>query len=145
MAAKPVKTTVKVVLPAGEASPAPPLGPILGQHGVAIMDFVKSYNEATNDKKGQTLPAVITIYEDRSFDFEIKSPPVASMIKKKLNIQKGSGVPNRNKVGKLSQKDLEEIANDKMADLNANDVEAAKKIIAGTAKSMGVDTEGGTS
>jgi len=141
MAAKPIKTTVKVILPAGAATPAPPLGPILGQHGVAIMDFVKAYNDATAERKGEILPAVITIYEDRSFDFEIKSPPVSEMIKKKLNLQKGSGVPNREKVGKLSKDQLREIAEDKMADLNANDVEAAMKIVAGTARSMGVEVE----
>lgn len=143
MAAKVIKTTVKVNLPAGEASPAPPLGPILGQHGVAIMDFVKAYNERTADKKGQILPALITIYEDRSFEFEIKSPPASEMIKKKLNLPKGSGIPNRNKVGKLKRSDLEEIAKDKMQDLNANDIDAAMKIIAGTARSMGVDVENG--
>jgi large subunit ribosomal protein L11 len=139
--AKNVKTTVKVILPAGAATPAPPLGPILGQHGVAIMDFVKAYNDATADKKGEVLPAVITIYEDRSFDFEIKSPPVAEMIKKALNIKSGSGVPNRNKVGKLTRDQLRQIAEDKIEDLSANDVEAAMKIVAGTARSMGVDVE----
>lgn len=139
--AKAIKTTVKVILPAGAATPAPPLGPILGQHGVAIMDFVKAYNDATADRRGEVLPAVITIYEDRSFTFEIKSPPVAEMIKKKLSLQKGSGVPNRDKVGKLSRAQLKEIAEAKMEDLNANDVEAAMKIVAGTARSMGVDVE----
>lgn len=140
--AKAIKTTIKVVLPAGAATPAPPLGPILGQHGVAIMDFVKAYNDATADKRGEVVPAVVTIYEDRSFTFELKSAPVADMIKKKINLQKGSGVPNRNKVGKLTQAQLREIAEDKMQDLNANDVEAAMKIVAGTARSMGVDVEG---
>lgn len=139
--AKAIKTTVKVNLVAGEATPAPPLGPILGQHGVAIMDFVKAYNEKSADKKGQVVPAVITIYEDRSFDFELKAAPASEMIKKKISLAKGSGVPNRDKVGKLSRAQLQEIAEDKMADLNANDVEAAMKIIAGTARSMGVDVE----
>lgn len=139
--AKAIKTTVKVILPAGAATPAPPLGPILGQHGVAIMDFVKAYNDATGDKKGEVLPAVITIYEDRSFTFEIKSPPVSEMIKKKLNLAKGSGVPNRDKLGKLTKAQLKEIAEAKMEDLNANDIEAAMKIVAGTARSMGVDVE----
>lgn len=139
--AKAIKTTIKVVLPAGAATPAPPLGPILGQHGVAIMDFVKAYNDATADKRGEVVPAVVTIYEDRSFTFELKSAPVADMIKKKINLQKGSGVPNRSKVGKLTQAQLREIAEDKMQDLNANDVEAAMKIVAGTARSMGVDVE----
>ena len=141
MAAKAIKTTVKVTLPAGEASPAPPLGPILGQHGVPIMDFVKEYNERTQDKKGNVVPAVITIYEDRSFDFVLKSAPVADMIKKAINLQKGSGEPNKKKVGKLSKSQLEEIAKDKIEDLNANDVEAAMKIVAGTARSMGVEVE----
>ncbi|MEJ2441719.1 MAG: 50S ribosomal protein L11 [Patescibacteria group bacterium] len=141
MAAKKILTTLKVNLPAGEASPAPPLGPALGQHGVAIMDFVKAYNERTADMKGQVVPAVITIYEDRSFEFEIKKAPVSEMIKKKLGLEKGSGATPREMVGKLSQKDLEEIAKEKMDDLNTEDVDAAKKIVAGAAKSMGVEVE----
>lgn len=141
MAAKPIKTVVKVNLPAGAATPAQPLGPILGQHGVAIMEFVKAYNDATTDRKGEILPAVITIYEDRSFTFEVKSAPVSEMIKKKLGLQAGSGVPNRDKVGKLTQVQLKEIAEAKLQDLNANDIEAAMKIVAGTARSMGVDVE----
>jgi len=141
MAAKAIKTVVKVILPAGAATPAQPLGPILGQHGVAIMEFVKAYNDATADRKGEILPAVITIYEDRSFTFEVKSPPVSEMIKKKLNLPKGSGIPNRDKVGKLTQSQLKEIAEAKMEDLNANDVESAMKIVAGTARSMGVEVE----
>lgn len=141
MAAKKVLTTLKVNLPAGEASPAPPLGPALGQHGVAIMDFVKAYNERTADMKGQVVPAVITIYEDRSFEFEIKKAPVSEMIKKKVGIEKGSGTTPREMVGKLSQKDLEEIAKEKMDDLNTEDVDAAKKIVAGAARSMGVEVE----
>ncbi|RJR28503.1 50S ribosomal protein L11 [Candidatus Microgenomates bacterium] len=141
MAAKQVKTQVKVVLPAGAATPAPPLGPILGQHGVPIMDFVKAYNDKTADKKGQILPALITIYEDRSFDFEVKLPPASELIKKKANIQKGSGVPNRDKVGVLSDSTLTEIATEKLPDLNTTNVEAAKKIIAGSARSMGVKIE----
>jgi len=141
MAAKVIKTTVKVNLPAGEASPAPPLGPILGQHGVAIMDFVKAYNDETKDMKGNIVPAVITIYEDRSFDFITKLAPVSDLIKKKLKIQKGSGAAPREVAGTLSQKDLAEIATDKMKDLNTNDLEAAKKIVAGSARSMGVKIE----
>lgn len=143
MAAKKVKTTIKVNLPAGEASPAPPLGPALGQHGVAIMDFVRAYNEKTADMKGQIVPAVITIYEDRSFDFEIKKAPVSEMIKKALKLEKGSGETPRNIVGKLSQTDLEKIAKEKMDDLNTDDVEAAKRVVAGTAKSMGIEVENG--
>lgn len=139
--AKKIKTTVKVNLPAGEASPAPPLGPALGQHGVAIMDFVKAYNERTKDMKGQTVPAVITIYEDRSFEFEIKKAPVADMIKKALHLDKGSGTTPREMVGQLSKAQLEAIAKEKMDDLNTEDLDAAKKIVEGTAKSMGVKIE----
>ena len=143
MATKKVKTTIKVNLPAGEASPAPPLGPALGQHGVAIMDFVRAYNEKTADMKGQIVPAVITIYEDRSFDFEIKKAPVSEMIKKVLKLEKGSGETPRETVGKLSQADLEKIAKEKMDDLNTDDIESAKRIVAGTAKSMGVEIKNG--
>jgi large subunit ribosomal protein L11 len=141
MAAKKVKTIVKVNLQAGAASPAPPLGPALGQHGVAIMDFVKAYNDKTSDMKGQVVPAVITIYEDRTFDFEIKKAPVSEMIKKSLGLEKGSGTAPRQIVGTLSQSKIEEIAKDKMGDLNTDDLESAKKIVAGTARSMGVKTE----
>ena len=141
MIAKKTLTVIKVNLPGAEASPAPPLGPALGQHGVAIMDFVKAYNERTSDLKGQIVPAIITIYEDRSFDFEIKKAPVSEMIKKRLKLEKGSGETPRSIVGKLSQKDLEEIAKEKLTDFNTNDLEAAKKIVAGTAKSMGVEVE----
>lgn len=139
--AKKVKTIIKLNLPAGEATPAPPVGPALGQHGIPIMDFIKEYNARTAKLKGQIIPAVITVYEDRSFTFITKLPPVAAMIKKKLNLQKGSGKPNTEKVGKLTKAQLEEIAKEKMADLNANDLEAAKKIVAGTARSMGVEIE----
>ena len=138
MAAKKVKTILKLNLPAGEASPAPPVGTALGQHGVQIMDFVKAYNDKTSDMKGQMVPAVITIYEDRSFDFELKKAPVAEFIRKELNIDKGSGEPNQKFVGELTDDQLKKIAEEKMDDLNTDDVEAAKKIIAGTARSMGV-------
>ena len=138
MAVKKILTTIKVNLPAGEASPAPPLGPALGQHGVAIMDFVKAYNERTSEMKGQTVPAVITIYEDRTFDFEIKKAPVSDMIKKKIKLEKGSSETPREIVGSITMVQIEEIAKEKMDDLNTNDLEAAKRIIAGTAKSMGV-------
>lgn len=141
MAAKKILTTLKVNLPAGEASPAPPLGPALGQHGVAIMDFVKAYNEKTMEMKGNIVPAIITIYEDRSFEFEIKKAPVSDMIKKKLGLEKGSGTAPRDIVGKLTQKDLEEIANEKIDDLNTEDIEAAMKIVAGSARSMGIEIE----
>lgn len=139
---KKVKTIIKLNLPAGEATPAPPVGPALGQHGVPIMDFIKEYNARTAKLKGQIIPAVITVYEDRSFTFITKLPPVAAMIKKKLGIAKGSGKPNTEKVGKLTRQQVEEIAKEKMADLNADDLEAAKKIVAGTARSMGVEIEG---
>jgi large subunit ribosomal protein L11 len=138
---KKVKTIIKLNLPAGEATPAPPVGPALGQHGVPIMDFIKEYNARTAKLKGQIIPAVITVYEDRSFTFITKLPPVAAMIAKKLGIAKGSGKPNTEKVGKLTQKQIEEIAKEKMADLNTDDLEAAKKIVAGTARSMGVELE----
>lgn len=139
--AKKVKIIIKLNLPAGEATPAPPVGPALGQHGIPIMDFIKEYNAKTAKMKGQIIPAVITVYEDRSFTFITKLPPVAALIKKKIAIQKGSGKPNTEKVGKLTKIQVEEIAKEKMADLNANDVAAAMKIVAGTAKSMGIDVE----
>lgn len=139
--AKKIKTTVKVNLQAGAATPAPPLGPILGQHGVPIMDFVKQYNDRSAHLKGNVVPAVITIYEDRTFDFELKMAPVSEMIKKKLGIQKGSGATPRTTAGTLTKKQLEEIATEKMADLNTKNLEAAMKVVAGTARSMGVKTE----
>jgi len=139
--AKKIKIILKLNLAAGEATPAPPVGPALGQHGVPIMEFIKEYNARTAKMKGQIIPAVITVYEDRSFTFITKLPPVAALIKKKLSLEKGSGKPNTEKVGKLTQAQLAEIAKEKMADLNANNVEAAKKIIAGTARSMGIDVE----
>ncbi len=137
--AKKVKTIIKLNLPAGEATPAPPVGPALGQHGVPIMDFIKEYNARTAKLKGQVIPAVITVYEDRTFTFITKLPPVAAMIKKKLALQKGSGRPNTEKVGKLTLAQVEEIAKEKMSDLNTYDIEAAKRIVAGTARSMGID------
>jgi len=139
--AKKIKIVLKLNLAAGEATPAPPVGPALGQHGVPIMEFIKEYNAKTAKMKGQIIPAVITVFEDRSFTFVTKLPPVAAMIKKKLSLQKGSGKPNTEKVGKLTKIQLEEIAKEKMADLNANDVQAAMKIVAGTARSMGIDIE----
>lgn len=139
--AKKIKIILKLNLAAGEATPAPPVGPALGQHGVPIMEFIKEYNAKTAKMKGQIIPAVITVFEDRSFTFITKLPPVAAMIKKKLSLQKGSGKPNTEKVGKLTKVQLEEIAKEKMGDLNANDIEAAMKIVAGTARSMGIDVE----
>lgn len=141
MAGKKVKTLIKLNLPAGTATPAPPVGPALGQHGIPIMDFIKQYNDATSKLKGQIIPAVITVYEDRSFTFITKLPPVAAMIKKKLALDKGSGRPHLDKVGKLTRAMAEEIAKEKMPDLNAVDMDAAIKVVAGTARSMGVEME----
>lgn len=138
MAAKKVKTIIKLNLPAGEATPAPPVGPALGQHGLPIMDFIKAYNERTAKLKGNIIPAVITVYEDRTFSFITKLPPVAAMIKKTLGLPKGSGKAGREVAGTLTKAQVEEIAKEKMADLNTNDLEAAKRIVEGTARSMGV-------
>ena len=140
--AKKVMALVELQCPAGQANPSPPVGPALGQHGVNIMEFCKAFNARTQDKDGLIIPAVITVYADRSFTFELKSPPAAVLLKRAAKIQKGSGEPNREKVGTVSQADLAEIAEMKKADLNAWDVEAAKKIIAGTARSMGLEVEG---
>ena len=137
--AKKVLTEIKLQAPAGQASPAPPVGPALGQHGINIMEFCKAFNAQTQENNGVVTPVVITVYEDRSFDFITKSPPAAVLIKKAINLNKGSGEPNRDKVGKITQVQLREIAETKMKDLNANDVDAAAKIIAGTARSMGVE------
>lgn len=139
--AKKVKTIVKINLKAGEATPAPPVGTALGQHGVAIMDFVKQYNDRTKDAKGEVVPAVITIYEDRTFEFVTKKAPVADMIKKALGIEKGSGTMPKDIVGTLTKDQVRKIAEDKMADLNTKDVDAAMKIVEGTARSMGVDVK----
>lgn len=137
--AKPIKTTLKLQIKAGAANPAPPVGPALGQHGVNIQEFVKQFNDATKDMGSDIIPAEITIYEDRSFTFKLKTPPASDLLRKAAGIEKGSAVPNKNKVGKVSKEDLRKIAEKKAADLNANDVEAAEKIIAGTARSMGIE------
>ncbi len=137
--AKKIKTIVKLALMAGAANPAPPVGTALGPHGIKIMDFCNEFNEKTKDMKGSLIPAVITIYEDRSFDFIIKKPPVSDMIKKKSGISKGSGTSGRESAGKLTRSQVAEIATDKMVDLNTKDLEAAKKMVAGTARSMGVE------
>lgn len=136
--AKKITGYINLQLEAGKANPAPPVGPALGQHGVNIMEFCKAYNEATKDKMGFVIPVVISVYEDRSFTFILKQPPASVLVKKKLGIEKGSAVPHTNKVGKITDKQLGEIAEQKMPDLNANDIEAAKSIIKGTARSMGV-------
>jgi large subunit ribosomal protein L11 len=138
MVAKKVKTIVKLNLPAGEATPAPPVGPALGQHGLPIMDFVRAYNDKTAKLKGQIIPAVITVYTDRTFSFITKLPPVAELIKKKLGIKKGSGKAGRESAGKLSSQMAQEIAKEKMADLNCDTIDAAVKVVAGTARSMGI-------
>ena len=138
MADKKVATVIKLQIPAGQANPAPPVGPALGAAQVNIMQFCQAFNAATQDKMGDVIPVVITVYEDRSFDFVCKTPPAAHLIKKELGLKSASAVPQRDKVGELSQEQLTKIAEIKMPDLNANDIEAAKKIIAGTARSMGV-------
>jgi len=140
--AKKLKAKIKLQIPAGQANPAPPVGSALGQHGVAIQDFCTQFNEKTKDQRGDIIPVEINVYEDRSFDFITKTPPTAELIKKELKLKKGSGVPNKDKVGEISQAQLEKIAEIKMPDLNANDIEAAKKIVAGTAKSMGLKVKG---
>ena len=139
---KKVTGLIKLQIQAGGANPAPPVGPALGQHGVNIMDFCKAYNAATEAQRGNIIPVEITVYEDRSFDFILKTPPAAEMIKKAAGVAKGSGTPHTVKVAKLTQAQVQTIAEAKMADLNANDIEAAKLIIAGTARSMGITVEG---
>jgi large subunit ribosomal protein L11 len=137
--AKKVLTQIKLQAVGGQASPAPPVGPALGQHGVNIMEFVKSFNAQTQSDLGTVIPVVITVYEDRSFTFVTKSPPAAVLIKQALSLEKGSSEPYREKVGQITQEQLRQIAEKKMNDLNAHDIDAAAKIIAGTARSMGVD------
>ncbi len=141
MAKKKVTRVIKLQIPAGAANPAPPVGPALGAAQVNIMQFCQAFNAATQDRVGYIIPVEISVYEDRSFDFVCKTPPAAQLIKKALGIEHGSGVPQRDKVGKLTQEQLTSIAEMKMPDLNANDIEAAKKIVAGTARSMGVTVE----
>jgi len=142
MAAKKIKTYIKLNIPAGVATAAPPVGPALGQHGLPIMEFVKAFNERTKEKQGNILPVVITVYENRTFSFITKEPPVAEMIKKTLNLEKGSGTALKDAVGTLSKAQVEQIAKSKMPDLNANSIEAAMKIVEGTAQSMGVKING---
>ena len=139
--AKKIKIVVKINLKGGEATPAPPVGTALGQHGVSLMDFVKQYNDKTSSMKGEVVPAVITIYEDRSFDFIIKKAPMSELIKKKLGIEKGSGTAGRSVHATLTRQQAEEVAKDKMVDLNTTDLEAAVNIVKGTARSMGIKVE----
>ena len=137
--AKKVLTLIKLQVPGGAANPAPPVGPALGQHGVNIMEFCKAFNAQTQDQNGRIIPVEITVFEDRSFTFITKTPPAAVLIKEAAGIDKGSGEPNREKVGRITPQQVRQIAETKMQDLNANDVEAASKIIEGTARSMGVE------
>jgi len=139
--AKKVVTQIKLQIPAGKANPSPPVGPALGQHGVNIMEFCKAYNAKTQDKEGLIIPVVITVYSDRSFTFVTKTPPAADLLKKAAGIIKGSGEPNKNKVGKVTLAQVQEIAKTKMADLNARDLETAVRTIMGTARSMGIEVE----
>lgn len=139
MAKKPVKAVIKVQAQGGAATPAPPLGPVMGQHGVNIAQFVQQFNAATQDRRGETVPAIVTIYEDRSFEFILKTAPASDMVKKALGIDRGSGKPNTEKKGKLSKAKLREIAEKKLPDLNTTDIDAAMRIIAGTCRQMGVD------
>ena len=145
MMARKVLTMIKLQIPAGAANPAPPVGPALGQHGVNIMEFCKAFNAQTQQDTGTIIPVEITVYEDRSFDFITKTPPAAVLIREALGIEKGSGEPNREKVGRLSSAQVRQIAERKMPDLNAHDLDAASRIIAGTARSMGVEVEGAES
>jgi len=137
--AKKIKTKIKLQIAGGQANPAPPVGPALGQHGLNIAEFCKAFNDKTKDKMGDIIPVEITVYEDRSYDFILKTSPASELIKKAAGIKKGSGKPLTEKVGSITKAQLEEIAKTKMPDLNANDIEAAKSIIAGTARQMGVD------
>ena len=139
--AKKVLTMIKLQIPGGQANPAPPVGPALGQHGVNIMEFCKAFNAQTGDQNGRIIPVEITVYEDRSFNFITKTPPAAVLIKEALRVEKGSGEPNREKVGRLTRDQIRSIAETKMPDLNARDVEQAMKVVAGTARSMGVETD----
>ena len=139
--AKKISGYIKLQIPAGQATPAPPVGPALGQHGINIMEFCKAFNAQTQDQMGTTIPVVITVYEDRSFTFITKTPPAAVLIKQAAGIEKGSGEPHREKVARITEAQVREIAEAKMVDLNANDLDAASKIIAGTARSMGITVE----
>lgn len=137
--AKPIKTIIKLQILAGAANPAPPVGPALGQHGLNIQQFCMQFNELTKDKSGDIIPVEITVFEDRTFEFKCKTPPASDLLRKAAKVEKGSGEPNRKKAGKITKAQLKEIAEKKMQDLNANDVEGAMKIIVGTAKNMGIE------
>jgi large subunit ribosomal protein L11 len=137
--AKPIKTIIKLQIKAAQANPAPPIGPALGQHGLDIQQFCSQFNQATKDKGNDIIPVEITVYEDRTFDFKLKTPPASDLLKKAAGIEKGSGEPHKEKVGKVTKKQIREIAEKKMVDLNADDIEAAMKIIEGTARNMGIE------
>ena len=139
MADKKVKAVVKLQIPAGQATPAPPVGPALGQHGVNIMEFCKAFNAATKGKDNMVTPVILNVYEDRTFDFVVKTPPASVLLKKAANIVKGSGVPNKDKAGRVTRKQVEEIAKIKMPDFNTDDVAQAMKIVEGSARSMGIE------
>ncbi len=139
--AKQIKTTIKLQIPAGQANPAPPVGPALGQHGINIQQFCQQFNDATKEMAGDIIPAEITIFEDRSFTFKLKTPPASALLKKAAGLEKGSGDPLKKKVGKVSKEDVRKIAEKKMVDLNTDNIEAAVKIIEGTARSMGIQIE----
>jgi large subunit ribosomal protein L11 len=139
--AKKIKTVIKLQLPAGKANPAPPVGPALGQHGLNIQEFCTKFNEATKDKMGDIIPAEITVFEDRTFSFILKTPPASDLLRKAAGVEKGAANPLKDKAGQITQAQLKEIAEKKMPDINANDIEAAMKIIAGTARSMGIKIE----
>ncbi|MEK7083224.1 MAG: 50S ribosomal protein L11 [Patescibacteria group bacterium] len=137
--AKAIKTIIKLQIPAGKATPAPPVGTALGPHGINIGDFVKKYNDATGQMAGEIVPVKITIFEDRTFEFELKTPPASDLLRRFASVEKGSGTPNKQKVGKVTKEDIRKIAERKMEDLNADTIEAAEKIIMGTARSMGIE------
>jgi large subunit ribosomal protein L11 len=139
--AKPIKTILKLQIQAGKANPAPPVGPALGQHGINIQQFCQQFNEATKEMGNDIVPAEITVYEDRTFEFKLKTPPASDLLRKAAGVEKGSAVPQKNKVGTITKEQLRQIAEKKMADLNAHDLEAAEKIVAGTARSMGISIE----
>jgi large subunit ribosomal protein L11 len=141
MPKKPIKTTMKLQIEAGKATPAPPIGPALSQHGVNIQDFCSRFNDLTSDKQGDVIPCILTVYDDRTFSIELKTPPVASLIKKKMKLKKGSGEPNKKKIGVITNDLVKEIAEEKMVDLNTRNIESAMNIVKGTAKSMGLQTE----
>ncbi len=136
---KKIIANIKLQIPAGKANPAPPIGPALGQHGLPIAEFCQKFNEATKDKVGDIIPVEITVFEDRTYEFKLKTPPVSSLLKKAAGIEKGSGEPNKTKVGKVTEAQIEEIAKRKIEDLNTDDLEQAKKIVKGTARSMGIE------